>query len=131
MDVQTKLKLYEEWVKSGWGNGKELAEDDPFVIEVELTEAYEDSLTVTEGSEYEDSSDEEEVVERVVPVSHLIADDYMTQLDTYVNRSNHDFPANVIALGESFFAAIRHHRSRQKPTRQQVMTSFFNTPSST
>lgn len=55
---------------------------------------------------------EDEVVERVTPVSHYEGDELMAQLRIYVSRSNHNFPTSVQNKAESLFADIKQHRCR-------------------
>ena len=104
-----------------------LAEDDQVVIEVEITEAFENSQLIIED---EESEVEESVsIPREAVVSHMDSDYHLRQVSTYICGSYHDFPDSIISKTETLLAEIRHFRSRQKRSSQKVMTSYFTTPS--
>ena len=106
-----------------------LAEDNPSVIEVELTEAYEESLRVeaVKADDADDVSDEEDFYE---VVEHPEGDDAMRKFAAYVHTQRHKFPASVVTKAESLFADIRQHRSRSKHSHQTMLASFFSSPTS-
>ena len=63
-------------------------------------------------------------------IDHVDGDCHMRNFATYINDSGHDFSESILSKASDLFTEVRQFRSRQKkPRKQQVMTSFFSSPS--